>query len=1100
MNTYQPSSVELDNCAQEAIHQIQLVQPHGFLIACELHTGLISFVSQNIEAFLQITPVAALGMPFNELVDEPAAAVFDWLGAVRPGSPVPVDCHFKSQYQTSKQFEILAHRVDQTVIIEVLPFVSSEGVSMQERHQIEDMVKGVGTLNQKKSLDEFLHACVDEIRRLSGYQRVFIYRFLPDWTGDVIAESVEEGSAVRFLGLRFPASDIPPQARALYKINLLRVIGDVDSASVALLSHAPHALLDQSNSMLRSPSPMHLRYLQNMSVKATMTISLLKDGELWGMVSCHHDQPRVPPLELRRLTSLLCALLAEVAVMRIDAIVNRELIEHKQRSRDILQRLMSGMNSGGDFPIAVDSALREVAPIMNVQQIGLLIDGEWICKPALHPALMNYLMGQAQQLAANSVFTSYRLSHDAGLDAAVCAPYAGAIAIKIPAASDSYLIFLREEVVQHVDWGGAPSKEKFLLQSGLQVLGPRTSFDRWTQTMHGQCEIWSQDEQSIMLDIARVVGDARVMHRERLMQSELSLLGSCMEYLNDMVVVTDTASLDEPGPIIIYVNQAFVTKTGYARDEVIGRSPRLLQGPETDRAQLDVLRQAMQAWQPVSVELRNYRKDGTPFWVEISLAPIADGTGLFKHWIAIQRDIDDRKRAEDAVQQLVNYDTLTRLPNRRLLMDRLPIALSMSKRHARNGALLFVDLDNFKDLNDTEGHHVGDDLLQQVAHRLTTAVRLEDMVARLGGDEFVVMLENLSTQEEQAMAAAQQIAEKIITLIAQPFELSGRQHSTSASLGISFFHHSGSESSVDELLKQADFAMYQSKSAGRNTWRFFDPRTQAAFIERNLLEAELRKAFADQQLQLHYQPIVDGEAVITGVEALMRWQHPIRGWVPPSEFIGIAESSGLIIPIGYWAIRQACEKLVAWASMPSRATWSLAVNVSARQIAQADFVDSVKNVIRESGCNPHLLKLELTESLLQHDFDGTIAKMEALRSLGVTFSIDDFGTGYSSLAYLQRLPISVLKIDRSFVRDIGHDSGDMAICRMILALGETLKLSIVAEGVETLAQFDYLKLHGCDKFQGFLFSKAVPEDALTTSQLTMPSRQEKDGGTDGRSL
>ena len=1082
---YQPNSEELDNCAKEEIHITQYVQPHGFLVACDVQSGLISFVSQNLHEFLQISAVDILGSSLIDLIDAPSDIVLRWLHTARAGSPVPIDCRFKSQCQPSVEFEVLTHRVDELVIIEAMPVSSSDGVSLLERGMVEEMVMGVGSLNQRKSLDDFLHGCVDEIRRLSGYQRVFIYRFLPDWSGDVIAESVDDGCEVRFLGLRFPASDIPPQARALYKVNLLRVIGDVDGEPVEVLRQTPHRVLNQSNSNLRSPSPMHMHYLQNMGVKATMTISLLKDGELWGMMSCHHDRPRVPPSELRRLTKLLCALLAEVAIMRIDAMLHRETVNKKLRFREILQKLTNKVNAETTVPHDIRDALSEFAAAINVQQVGLMIAGQWICSPLLDPDLLHFLELQAQQLKPDTVFCSSQLAHDADLTVECCRPLAGAMVLKIPAISDSYLFLLREEVVQQVNWGGAPGKEKYLLANGLQVLGPRASFASWVQIMYGQSEPWSEDEQNLTVEVGRSISDARARHRERTMRAELTLLGSCMEYLNDMVVVTDTNSIDNPGPAIIYVNQAFVTTTGYTREEVLGRTPRILQGPATDRSQLDVLRAAMTSWQSVTVEVINYKKNGSPFWVEISLAPIADSTGWYTHWVAIEKNIDDRKKAEDAMRQLVFYDPLTKLPNRRLLMDRLPIALSTSRRHCKSGALLFIDLDHFKNLNDTEGHQVGDDLLRQVADRLTSLMRFEDTVARLGGDEFVIMLESLSDDREEAIVATQKVAEKIVDLLAQPFDLSGRQYSSTASLGIAFFHHSDVERTVDELLKQADFAMYEAKLAGRNTWRFFDPSSQAVFIEKNILDGELRKAFADHQLQLYYQPIVDRDAVITGFEALMRWQHPTRGWVPPNEFIAVAEYSGLIVPMGQWAIAQACAMLGSWAKSETRSTWTLAVNVSAQQICQSTFVDNVKLHIAQSGCDPRLLKLELTESLLQHDFDATIAKMEDLRTIGVTFSIDDFGTGYSSLAYLQRLPINVLKIDRSFVRDIGKDIGDMAICRMILALGKTLKLSIVAEGVETLEQFDYLRAHGCDKFQGFLFSPAVHVSELMEGQLAL---------------
>ena len=1059
-------TVALDNCAQEAIHQIQLIQPHGFLIGCHVRTGQVTFASDNAAEYLCIERDCLLGSFAADLFDAPPAVL-----AALP------DFAFRAALLSGARVELLAHRAGDTVVLEALPFQNEAPVSVNERRQIDDMIRGVGALHHQKSIDDFLHACATQIRNLSGYQRVFVYRFLPDWSGEVIAESAAAGTTTRFLGLRFPASDIPPQARELYRHNLLRIIGDVDARSTAVLCATAGMLLDQSHSLLRSASTMHLRYLQNMGVKATMTISL-KDGELWGMVSCHHHEPRVPPVELRGMTQMLCALLAEVAVIRLDAILHQTMVTRTLQFRDALSCLEKDIAGSNDFSVAVATGLGKLATLVNFQGFGLMVGGRWQCRPDVSPELDAFLVEQARTAAGTPLYESHALSRDAALAQAECAPWAGLIMAPMVGATDSFLFLLRHEVVQHVKWAGAPGKETVHLANGLEVLSPRHSFDSWTQSMQGQSDPWAEEECQVALAIARTLGEASKARAGRAMQEELRMLGSCMEHLNDMVVVTDTETLDEPGPVVLYVNQAFVDHTGYAREEVVGRSPRLLQGPATERAQLDIIRQAMRTWSPVTVELINYRKNGEPFWVEISLAPIADRTGWYTHWVAIERDIDERKRIEKTMQRLVNYDPLTGLPNRRLLMDRLPIALSSSTRFRRNGALLFVDLDNFKDLNDTEGHHVGDDLLKQVSARLTSIVRFDDTVARLGGDEFVVMLENLIFQTDEAAALAQQIAEKIIASLAQPYDLSGKSYSTTASLGISLFHDRERGRSVEELLKQADFAMYQSKSAGRNTWRFFDPKTQAALVEKNALESDLKQAFAAGLLQMHYQPIVDGERRIVGVEALMRWNDPVRGWVSPLEFIAIAESSGLIVPLGKWAIAEACLLLGQWSTIPARATWSIAVNVSARQIRQADFVDTVFRLLAEHGCNPRLLKLELTESLLQHDIDATIAKMTALREIGVAFSIDDFGTGYSSLAYLQRLPISVLKIDRSFVRDIGEDVGDRGICMMILALGKTLNLNIVAEGVESVEQYRFLKLHHCDQFQGYLFSKAVPADAL----------------------
>ena len=1072
-------SLDTQNCAREAIHQIQTVQPHGFLVGCDVATGQIKFVSENIKHYLQSNDIPLIGRPVFELLKGAPDAILALLAGAPVGPPFLIDLQFHFNVFSTEHFEVLAHRIGDTVVIEAMQFPNASKDFANESSQIEIMVKGVGELRRHKSVEGFLHSCASQIQHLSGYQRVIIYRFLPDWSGDVIAESTAPNCESRFFGLRFPASDIPEQARALYRVNLLRIIGDVDAVAVPLLSCAASAPLDQSNSLLRSPSPVHLRYLQNMGVKATMTISLLKDGNLWGMVSCHHNVPLVPPVELRRMTSLLCALLAEVAVVRLDTVLHQEIISKTLRFRDALTQLIKEVGSGDNFPLIVKKALADVSMAMKVSGFGLMFAGRWVYEPAVDIALLEFLLSKARGLTSVAVFSTSCLVEESELPEFPERQWAGALVLRVPGTPDSFLMLLRKEVVQEVKWGGAPSNKRMELANGTKILGPRESFDSWTEIMQGHGEIWSEDEQMVVLDVAKTLGDAQLAYSRLVLQEELRMLGSCMEHLNDMVIVTDAISLNEPSPTIIYVNEAFVATTGYSREEAVGRSPRFLQGPGTDRAELNVLRNAMKDWRPVTVELMNYRKNGEPFWIELSLAPIADSNGWFTHWVAIERCIDERKDNEVIMKKLAEFDVLTGLPNRRLLMGSLPLALSVSKRYGRNGALLFIDLDNFKDLNDTEGHHVGDELLKQVAQRLLALVRLEDTVARLGGDEFVIMLENLSAENDKAAAAAQQLAEKIICRLAQPYDLAGHSYSNTASLGISLFRDSGGyQSSLDEMLKHADFAMYQSKSAGRNTWRFFDPKTQAQLVVRNTLESDLKKAFAENLLCLYYQPIVDANCKVIGMEALMRWQHKTRGWVSPAEFIPIAEHCGLIVPIGKWAIARACAMLKSWSTDPRRAHWSIAVNVSAPQIRQTDFVATVENLVADSGCNAAYLKLELTESILQHDVGATIAKIEALRSIGVAFSIDDFGTGYSSLAYLQRLPISVLKIDSSFVRNIRNDAGDRAICMMILALGKTLGLSIVAEGVETQDQFDFLRSNHCDLFQGFRFSRAVPADEL----------------------
>ena len=559
-------------------------------------------------------------------------------------------------------------------------------------------------------------------------------------------------------------------------------------------------------------------------------------------------------------------------------------------------------------------------------------------------------------------------------------------------------------------------------------------------------------------------------------QEQLLLLQTSISHLNDIVLITEAHPHTPDNHCIVFVNDAFERHTGFQRSEVLGKTPKLLQGLRTQRSELDRIRTALQQLQPVRAELINYKKNGDMFWSELDILPVAHfGRGL-THWVSVARDITARKAAEDKIEHLAFYDTLTQLPNRQLLMDRLKRALARTGEVAHLGALMFIDLDHFKILNDTLGHSVGDMLLQQVASRLAACVRLNDTVARLGGDEFVVMLENLGDDAPAADTYARRVAEKILGTLSEPYDLAGYQHHSTCSIGITCFDQR--DHIVGDLLKQADLAMYQAKASGRNTLCFFDPVMQAAATASAALNSELRGALRQQEFVLFYQPQVGADHCMFAVEALIRWQHPSRGMITPDSFIPHAEESGLILPIGRWVMEAACAQLARWAMQPETARLRIAVNVSVRQFRQPDFVDQVMEVIADAAIDASLLKLELTESLMATDMDITIAKMGMLKRLGVTLSIDDFGMGYSTLAYLKHLPLDQLKIDRSFVKDILTDPNDAAIARTIIGLAQSLGLGVIAEGVETQAQRDLLVRFGCECYQGHLFCKALPIEEL----------------------
>jgi diguanylate cyclase (GGDEF)-like protein/PAS domain S-box-containing protein len=459
--------------------------------------------------------------------------------------------------------------------------------------------------------------------------------------------------------------------------------------------------------------------------------------------------------------------------------------------------------------------------------------------------------------------------------------------------------------------------------------------------------------------------------------------------------------------------------------------------------------------------------DRPPVWVGLTCIPAEAGQGDRGDCIAVIDDISERKQAEGEIQRLAFTDSLTELPNRRLLNDRMRQALAACSRTNDHGALILIDLDHFKTLNDTQGHAVGDLLLRQVATRLVTCVRDGDTVARLGGDEFVIMLKDLDTKLDDAATQAQVVGEKVINVLSRPYELAGHVYHSTPSLGITLFD--GQKNSIDDLLKQADLAMYQAKAGGRSTMRFFSSEMQTVMLHRIALEADIRKGLVRREFALYFQPQVDVDSHVVGAEALLRWNHPLDGVVTPSGFIGLAEDTGLIRPLGLWVLEEGCHQLERWANDSARSHLTLAINVSAHQFNDARFVDQLLDVLARTGANPNRLKLELTESMLVSNVDEVAAKMFALKARGVGFSLDDFGTGYSSLSYLKRLPLDQLKIDQGFVRDILVDPNDAAIAKMVLALAKSMGLAVIAEGVETQAQREYLYRIGCRAYQGYLY-------------------------------
>ncbi|TAN66769.1 MAG: bifunctional diguanylate cyclase/phosphodiesterase [Methylobacter sp.] len=590
-------------------------------------------------------------------------------------------------------------------------------------------------------------------------------------------------------------------------------------------------------------------------------------------------------------------------------------------------------------------------------------------------------------------------------------------------------------------------------------------------------EVWIHDEQKLM-DYDE---DGKPTHvlcmwyditRQKMVEQELNI-ASHMFDSHEGIIVTDA------NMVIQRVNPAFTQITGYSADDIVGKIPEELNSGRQDAMFYRAMWQTIQRdgyWQG---EMWNKRKNGEIYPEWFTITAIKDGDGNTTHHVGTFYDITDRNGSEERIRILAFYDPLTKLPNRRLLQERIDQAIAASTHSRQHAALLFLDLDRFKILNDTYGHNMGDQLLLEVTRRLQFCVHEDDTIARLGGDEFVMILNSLDKYATKAAAQAKKLAEMIGEALAKPYHLlvpfsqskATITYHSSASIGVVLFL--GDEKSTEELMKYADLSMYEAKHAGRDTVCIFDPGMQTDIMARASLEADLHRGLQDKQFVLHYQPQVDTDGNITGSEALVRWIHPQRGMVSPIDFVPLAEESGLILPLGLWVLETACAQLAIWGARQETAHLTLAVNVSAHQFRQVDFVEQVLEVLERTGADPFRLKLELTESLLVSNVEDIIIKMTTLKEKGVSFSLDDFGTGYSSLSYLKRLPLDQLKIDQGFVRDVLIDLNDAAIAKMVIALAESMGLVVIAEGVESEEQRRFLARHGCHAYQGYLFSKPL---------------------------
>jgi diguanylate cyclase (GGDEF)-like protein len=939
------AAVDLTTCDREPIHLSGHIQPHGLLLVVDELDLRIRQASDNVAGHLPTTAKALLGAPLTAALGyEPVERLRVALGQPRAAGEDPLTCHLPG----GAGYELTWHRVGDQVVLELEPADDPDALSMSTLFA--HVRRAMRTLETTDGVLALCQAAAAEVKHVTGYDRVMVYRFHPDGHGEVVAEECE-ADMDPFLGLNYPASDIPRQARKLYLLNRLRVIADVGYAPVPLLSSGgpDEPATDLSLAALRSVSPFHLSYLTNMGVGATLTISLMRGTQLWGMLACHHRTPKRIDAQLRAA----CRLLGQTFSLQLIAQESYERTAYRAELAEVEVQVVARMASADSLAGALLDANLSSLRLTAADGMVARIDGRTVQLGAvLPPAALAALL--------------QRVSADEEPVALVCddlpsrfpelAPYAehavGVLAMPLSAAYEDYIMWFRRERALDVWWAGSPDKPVSVVASGPDEphgvsLGPRTSFEAWLQDVRGRCIPWDQAE----IDTARGLASS---------------------------------------------------------------VPELL------------------------------------------LA-----------------------RARDRLAHLALHDTLTGLPNRGLLVDRTAQALTRRQRAGGEVAMMFIDLDRFKLVNDSLGHAAGDDLLRQAADRLSAAVRESDTVARIGGDEFVVLCETVSA------ALAHQLAERIVRAFRAPFVLDGHQALVTASIGVAVTA-AGRRTSPADLLSDADTAMYRAKHSGRDASEVFTEQMRVISLRRIEIETSLRPALEHGDLQVHFQPIHTHESVLTGFEALARWPLPGHGMVPPSEFIPIAESTGLMGMLTDWVLEQGLAALAGWRVRRPDLDLTLAVNMTASQMTNDRLRTTIDRTLARHRLPPGVLCLEITESALITDDDLSHRFLHGLREQGVRLSIDDFGTGFSSLSYLAKLPVHELKIDRAFTTGLPDRQADVTIVASVVGLAHQLGMQALAEGVETDEQMTEVRRLGCDLVQGYLLGRPMSADEIDVFLLSSP--------------